>query len=205
MSKIKNFIFDFGGVLYSIDQKKTLTEFSRLSKQPELLTGLDIGIFYHDPLFLDYEKGNLTSAEFRYILKKRFFIECSDYEFDKAWNATLLAETKEAYNLVSEIKKSGKVILLSNTNEIHYVHFFRQCERLFTLFDDLFISFKIHKRKPEPDIFLYTLDISGFKPHETLFVDDSQQNLNAAKALGINTFLVENDSLSSLSDIVRGI
>ena len=58
------------------------------------------------------------------------------------------------------------------------------------LFEKTYYSHLTGKRKPEPAIFEQVLKENNLKPQETLFIDDSPQHLEAAKKLGIQTFLM---------------
>jgi putative hydrolase of the HAD superfamily len=52
-------------------------------------------------------------------------------------------------------------------------------------FDVLVWSYQLHMAKPDPKIYLYTLQQLGTQPGETLFIDDKQVNVDAAIDLGI--------------------
>ena len=57
-------------------------------------------------------------------------------------------------------------------------------------FDGQVVSFLAGSNKPDRKIFEYAIDHLGITPEETLFIDDSQHNLDAASALGFATALV---------------
>jgi putative hydrolase of the HAD superfamily len=46
-------------------------------------------------------------------------------------------------------------------------------------------SFQLGIAKPDPAIYRHTLDELGSRPEETLFIDDKRENVEAARALGI--------------------
>ena len=52
--------------------------------------------------------------------------------------------------------------------------------------DELYVSYKIGALKPSQQFFKFILDKENVKPEETLFIDDSLNNVQAAKSLGIN-------------------
>ena len=54
-----------------------------------------------------------------------------------------------------------------------------------------YCSFEVGIMKPEPAFFQYMLDDAQIKADETLFLDDSPANIEAAAAFGIQTMLVE--------------
>jgi putative hydrolase of the HAD superfamily len=55
-------------------------------------------------------------------------------------------------------------------------------------FDNCYYSHKIGFKKPNLDSFEYVLKSAGFKPEETVFIDDSEENVLAASKLGIIPF-----------------
>jgi putative hydrolase of the HAD superfamily len=52
-------------------------------------------------------------------------------------------------------------------------------------FDVLVWSYQLHMAKPDPAIYLHTLQKLGTRPNETLFIDDKRVNVDAAIALGM--------------------
>jgi HAD superfamily hydrolase (TIGR01509 family) len=53
------------------------------------------------------------------------------------------------------------------------------------LFDAVVISGEVGMRKPEPEIYLYTLARLGCAPGEAVFVDDLEANIRGAAAVGL--------------------
>ena len=56
-------------------------------------------------------------------------------------------------------------------------------------FEHTFLSYEMHLIKPSAEIFIEVLRFSGIKAQETLFIDDTKENCEAAKQQGINTLL----------------
>ena len=54
-------------------------------------------------------------------------------------------------------------------------------------FDVLVWSFQLRMAKPDPAIYLHTLERLGLQPHEALFLDDKQVNVDAAIAVGMKS------------------
>jgi epoxide hydrolase-like predicted phosphatase len=201
MDKIKNYIFDFGGVLYDIDPEAAIMALSVLSLKSELFKTYDIHSYLNNEINIQFEKGLISPDEFRMKLKKEYFIEADDVSFDEAFNKTLVKLKQGALSFCREIKSKGKLILLSNSNEIHYKLFSGECEDLFRVFDKIYYSFMYGMRKPEPEFYKLVLDEMKLMPHETIFIDDSEQNLIPAEKLGMQTYLF-NPSME-LTDLLR--
>ena len=88
-----------------------------------------------------------------------------------------------------------RILLLSNTNAIHFPHSVRtqitdKGYQIEQLIDKCYLSYEIHLSKPQPEIFRFLLDTEQLDPAECLFFDDSARNIETAKALGINAMLV---------------
>lgn len=200
---IKTLIFDFGGVLYAIDQQRTLEKWLALSKSPERVREfVREDIFERE--FAQLEKGEITPDQFRRFLRERFALKSTDEEIDDGWNATLIGLREESIPLVKSLKKKYRLLLLSNTNQIHYHHFEPQCRSLFSLFDKRYLSFEMGLRKPDREIFEAVIRDKNLIPEEAVLIDDSPENLVAPSELGILTYLAErNQSLEKLVDFLR--
>ncbi|GHA34788.1 haloacid dehalogenase [Salinimicrobium marinum] len=184
---IKTIIFDFGDVFINLDKAATLRELEKL----------EIRSFSEEDLKqnMEYEKGLLTSDEFlnAYI---QSYPHLTIEGFKKSWNSILVDFPKSRLNFIRKLseEKKYKLILLSNTNHIHIdwvkenVEFF---EDFTNCFDEFYLSQEINMRKPEPSIYEYVLKKHDLKPEETLFIDDTKENTDAAAELGIKTWNID--------------
>lgn len=95
-----------------------------------------------------------------------------------------------------ELRKRYRIYLLSNTNPIMWEGVLADEFAKLTpmrredYFDGMVTSFEAKSAKPDAEIFRYTARTLGIRPEETLFFDDSQANVDAARALGFNAVLV---------------
>ncbi|OGU38418.1 MAG: hypothetical protein A2X61_11510 [Ignavibacteria bacterium GWB2_35_12] len=200
---IKNYVLDFGGVLYEINHFASFQDFFLLSKNPELFGDYSMKEYLNDELIIQFEKGLIEPVQFRNKVRGKLLLEAVDELFDKAFNETLIKIKPDAIECVQKLKNKGKVVLLSNTNQIHYEYFQKECEELFSLFDELYFSYLLGARKPEQEIFKILLQKTGFTPNETLFVDDSVENIAVAKDLGFATYMIDGEH--SLSDLINNV
>ena len=58
-------------------------------------------------------------------------------------------------------------------------------------FDQFYLSQEIHLRKPNKDIFDFVLENNNLKPEQCFFVDDTKENTDTAKSLGINVWNID--------------
>lgn len=185
---IKNIIFDFGGVIYDIDHKKTKEAFIGLGISDfESLYGHSV----QTKLFEDFETGKISPTTFRDTIKKHLPKNVSDKEINAAWNALLIGFKTERLELLEKVKKHYRIFLLSNTNQIHYQYYMdelktqNRLKTFNTLFDHLYFSHHIGMRKPDPKIFHYVLFENQIKAKETVFIDDYDLNIKASNTLGL--------------------
>lgn len=100
-------------------------------------------------------------------------------------------------------------LTLSNTNELHWQvctgKFACKGRRVQDYFTRIFLSFQMHLVKPDTEIFREVLKEAGLMAEETLFVDDSEVNCQAAASLGINVFhYIPGDDLAvQLQEIIE--
>lgn len=193
MQKIKNIIFDLGGVFIEI-------YFSKTEKAFKSLGVLNWSQFYTQntasALFENLETGKITPEEFYEGFRKESGTDLTDEQIKEAWNAMLGPFPKERLQWLQEIKKRYNIYLFSNTNRIHYVAFqniFRKSTGEQN-FDDYFIrahySHQLGVRKPYTSSYTKLLEIEKLKPEETLFIDDTAENIVGAKQATLQTILL---------------
>lgn len=193
VSGIKNIVFDLGGVLLNIDPQKTIKAFAKLGM--EQLVG-DNGLSYDHEIFYLMEQGKVTPEEFRNGVRKLLPAKVSDSQIDEAWTAMLLDFPEIRVQLVKNLRNNFKIYLFSNTNAIHVekYHFnFRKQHgfEVSSLFEKDFYSNEIGFRKPSAESFQEIIRLSGINASESLFIDDSKANVEAAIASGLNGFWLE--------------
>ncbi|MEO7992204.1 MAG: HAD family phosphatase [Chryseolinea sp.] len=196
---VKNLIFDLGGVILDLSVDHTLQAFSTVS-------GLEKSVvkerFFSSGGFEEYEKGQLTDAEFRDFVREVYSVKVSDPIIDQCWNAMLRGIPSVKLDLLDQLRSSYQVYLLSNTNNIHLQYIQTKImpslsgdKSLDDYFHRAYYSHLMKKRKPEAEIFEHVLEENGLKANESLFIDDNEANIEGAKALGIKTLHVPTPDL----------
>ena len=197
-AKIKNIIFDLGGVILDIDENIVYKELEKM--------GINISELVRSKEFIDimskFDTGIYTAPTFRKKMKALIGQEkMTDQKFDSIWDAMLLDIPRERIEAIEKVKKHYKIFLMSNTNVIHYDLYVRDLQLRFGYheFDELFnksyFSFAEHLEKPDPRFFELILDHEGLLPEETLFIDDTEANIKVAQSLGIRTYHISREEL----------
>ncbi len=189
-------IFDLGNVLIDVDARKTLAAFESLG-MPHIDDAQISNSHVSAGLFSDYCDGKISTPLFITGLRQQCHISGSDDEIKRAWNAMLGNFRLDALNQVIALRNEGfKLALLSNCNALHTA-FARASFPLPGALDDLFspgavfFSQEIGMSKPNPQTWQKVLAHFNAQPSDAVFYDDSQINVDAAIALGINAFRVD--------------
>lgn len=190
--KVKHLIFDLGGVIINLDTSLTINAFAQLTNKSAQQI-IDFSLSH--PGFHAYEKGEITDADFRNVVRELSDQKLSDDQIDEAWNAMILDLPQERINLLQSLKNHYDLFLLSNTNYIHMLKVNEvRSEASLPEFSELFhqdyYSHLMGKRKPDADIFEQVVDEHNLDPQQTLFLDDNESNIEGAKKLGIQTLHV---------------
>ncbi|HEX3386098.1 MAG TPA: HAD family phosphatase [Mucilaginibacter sp.] len=194
ISNIKNIIFDYGNVIFMLD-------FQKMKRGWESIAISNTDAFFshgvQHPIFDRFDKGLVTPSEFRQFIREKSDNKMlTDEEIDAAWNSLLIGVDKGTHEVLAELNNKYRTFLLSNINPIHYNYIMEYLNREFGfdnndhLFEKTYYSHFIGIRKPDPAIFEKVLKENNLVPEETLFIDDIAANLEAAKALGIQTYLM---------------
>ncbi len=176
---IKAIIFDLGGVLYRIDHSRTREAFAALGNEP------DFSLLSQHRIFDEYDRGRISTPKFLQELRKFYKLNGTDEDMVVAWNALLLGIINKNVMLLQRLREKYPLYLLSNINELHHRAILPECAPLFEIFENKFFSYQLGMRKPDAEIYEAALQSIGYKPSETLFIDDAPQNIASARQQGI--------------------
>ncbi|MEO8414605.1 MAG: HAD family phosphatase [Ginsengibacter sp.] len=193
MEKYEAIIFDLGGVILNIDYHLTRAAFEVIGVKNfhEMYSQADA-----NDLFKNLETGKISEDSFYTALISSTGIDLPTEKIQYAWNAMLLNFREKSLLFLKELKPKYKLFLLSNTNHIHLKEFrkiYLEAERaqpFEALFDKVYYSCEIALRKPDAECYQLVLAENKLEPGRTLFVDDSAQNVEAARILGMQTILL---------------
>jgi len=184
---IRVVFFDAGGVLHTSN-----TEQATDLKQELGLTDDQLSVIYSEYLPL-LGKGLITEDELWVSAHKRFGIRLVK-PHEKLFTRTFETSLKKMtgmYELVESLKSLGlKVALLTNVSP-QYAEVLEKAGH-YQPFDTRILSFEVGAWKPEQQIFKIALDTLEVQPEESLFIDDTDVNVQAAKKLGLHGIVFKN-------------
>lgn len=184
---IKNIIFDFGDVFINLDKQVVVREFVKFGGGFHLLPEIT-------KLNEIYEVGGISSETF--IDQLNLLIpKAGPHEIISVWNAMLLDFPDHRLAFIEELSQaaSHRLFLLSNTNALHipFVEKHMGSDRFHRFknsFEQFYLSHEIGLRKPNKEIYTFVLDRNDLRAEETLFIDDTRENTEAAAELGLKTW-----------------
>lgn len=192
MEKIKNIVFDLGGVIIDLDQARCQAAFRTLGM--ERIAQI-IDPCYPAEMIGKLEKGDIS---FRQACDQMRAIdavpEITDEQIAWAYGEFLEEISIEKLRMIEKLRDQGvHTYVLSNNNPTSM----QVIRRMFTAdghtmddyFDHIYLSYELRELKPSEAIFRKMIAQSGIVPAQTLFIDDGAHNIAMAQKLGFGVYM----------------
>ena len=193
--QIETIVFDFGNVVGFFDHRRATR---RLAEQ----TGLAEDLIYRqamDPeLEIDYESGRISSAEFLRRLKESLGIDQPDHLLGEIYG-DIFWPNNEVCELVPRLAGRYRMVLGSNTTELHSRRFRREFADTLGHFHALVLSHEIGHRKPKREFYEHCQSRAGSPAERCVFIDDLESNIAGAQAAGMHGIVYQPGSLDRKS------
>jgi HAD superfamily hydrolase (TIGR01509 family) len=182
MADVRVLLFDFGNVIGFFDHHRGAAQVAELLRaEPRRVYDFFFGTDLEDR----FDKGLITSDELLVLLRREFDAhEAPAAELERAFGS-IFWRNEPVIEVIRRVPRSVRLMLGSNTNDLHYRNFSRMFADVFERFDRIILSHEVCKRKPDPEFFRVCLDAAGCAPDEMLFLDDKVENVASARSLGI--------------------
>ena len=180
----EHIVFDFGKVLIDIEPRLSGEAFHALGARPSFTVG-ELGYQKHNA-YQAIETGAISPAEFRQAFRQHLRYAALDSSIDAAWNALLLDLQPWLIGPLHRLGKDYHLHVLSNTNRIHIDEVRRRLglrayAEFTRCFQNVFYSYDLGLRKPDPSIYQTVDRLVGIKdPSRVFFLDDNAANVEAA-------------------------
>lgn len=181
---IEAIIFDFGDVFINIDKDYCANELKKI--------GLKEWNEELEALNHDYEIGKIDELQFFEGFQKH--IPSADLiKIREAWNSLLKDFPDKRLEFLQMLAPNYKMYLLSNTDRTHIEKFEHKfgisfAKDFYACFERVYFSFEFGFRKPDVKAFQFIMGNHNLTPKKTLFIDDSLDNIESAKSLGLKTW-----------------
>jgi putative hydrolase of the HAD superfamily len=182
---VKTIVLDFGNVVAFFDHRLTT---NRLAPYAGISADALHEYLFHSSLADDYETGRINTAEFLSRVRETCRLTCTAPYFFKSW-ADIFWPNRDLITLLPELNRSHRLLLASNTNELHTEQFCQQFGSALRHFDEMIFSHRVGAKKPDRAFYEHCERFARCAPEECLFVDDLPANVAGARACGWNAFV----------------
>lgn len=188
--KIKNVVLDLGGIIINLNYDEMYRQFSELIGQQ--VTKENIHEIIGEDLY-KIEKNETSVEGFIWKVQSLKGGNIDATKIIKAYNSLLLDVRPEIFPFLKQLKEKFNLFLLSNTNTIHIQNFLHvKLERAHDIrksewesfFDTVYYSHELGMRKPDHEIYHKIVELENLVPSETIFIDDTIENVSAAIECG---------------------
>jgi putative hydrolase of the HAD superfamily len=177
-------ILDLGNVVAFFDHRQACRQLAALATTGA--TPIDV----YDQIFggsleEDFDCGRLMTPAFIARLRDALHIVAPDDAIAVAWS-DIFRPNDDVVSILPLLKRStSKLVLASNTNDLHYRWLARRMGESFACFDEFVLSFQSGVRKPAPAFFQHCVEAAGVSPRECVYVDDREDFVEVATAMGM--------------------
>lgn len=173
-------VFDLGNVLLPFDYTPAYRKMNLLKEG----LGERFALKYKEnyEIHRKYEKGLIHTEEFLTIMLEWTEGKLLGKEFCRLFS-NIFTRNEELISLLPELKKKYRLMLLSNTNDIHKRYGWGGNNFLVN-FEKLFLSHEVKALKPEKEIYQTVQNYTQVPAGEHIFVDDIKEYADGAKACG---------------------
>ena len=197
---IKNIVFDFGQVLVKFVPADIVSHHTTDTQTARLIEDVVFDRVYWNKL----DAGEVSDDEAVYAFRTQL-PACARDLGERVFRSWIdhLPPIPGMWELVAELDRRGvPLYLLSNIS----THFAERADEFPVLkhFRKCIYSGLCRMTKPDTAIFRHLLAECDIRPDETLFIDDSPQNIEGARACSIHTYQFTGDA-DALRAHLRGV
>lgn len=178
---IRTIIFDLGNVIIPFDFRRGYALLEAdcgipATEIPERLRATG--------LVPRFESGQMAPREFVGAVNEALGIGVSFDRFCEIWSSIFLPETLVSFELVTKLRERYRVMVLSNTNAIHF-EMVREAYPILEQVDHFILSHEVGAMKPEDAIYDAALAAAQAEPGECFFTDDIAAYVEGARRKGM--------------------
>lgn len=198
---IRTLIFDLGRVIVPFDFRRGYEAMSRRCGLPpdEVRSRLA-----SDGLVRAFESGAMGVREFHRRVQELLETDVPFDEFREIWFSIFLPETLISDEFLEKLHSRRRTVLLSNTNALHF-EMIRERYPILRHFDAFVLSCEVGAMKPDPRIYEAALAAAGCAPGECFYTDDIPEFVEAARRIGIDAVVFQNQEQLERELAARGV
>ena len=179
---IKTVIFDLGKVLIPFDFARGYRAMEKFCDYPAAEIPKRIAA---TDLVHRFETGLVEPRDFVEQLSRMLGLRGTYEQFCEIWSSIFLPDTLVPESLLASLAERYRLLVLSNTNAIHF-DMVRQNYPLLRHFHDLVLSYEVKAMKPSPAIYREAIARAQCRPEECFYTDDIPAYVEGARREGID-------------------
>ncbi|MDQ2946178.1 MAG: HAD family phosphatase [Acidobacteriota bacterium] len=179
---IKTIILDLGNVIVPFDFKRGYAQMALSCRYPAAEIP---GRIRSSDLVTRFESGQIDARSFVAQLSAILELDITYEGFCDVWMSIFLPEPLIPESLIQKLGEKHRLLLLSNTNEIHFP-MLREAYPMLGRFDDHILSYQVGALKPSAKIYREAIARAHCRPEECFFTDDIPAYVEAAREHGID-------------------
>lgn len=195
---IKNVIFDLGNVVVKLKWNIVLDKYSDNETDKKLLED----VIFNSIEWVKLDEGTIDKKDAIEIMLSKLPIHLHNacLNIMKEWQEGLIVNLQTIEFIKNLREKGYKTYILSNA-PLDIPDFLERND-LNKYFDGKVISAQEKVSKPNRKIYELILNRFSLNPNESLFLDDKQENIDAAISCGINGYVFDYNNFDTfLNDI----
>ena len=150
-----------------------------------------------------FETGLIEPREFVHRISDALGLGVTYEEFCSIWSC-IFQHALVPESMLEGLAKRYRLLLLSNTNAIHFESIRRKYP-LLRRFHGLVLSYEVRAMKPQREIYQAVLDMAGCPPGECFYTDDIAEYVAAARRLGMDAVQFHSAAQLQREMAARGI
>ena len=175
-------LFDLGRVVIDIDITRTIACWAaHAGCDPRLIEER----FRRDVSYRRHEVGEIDMAEFFAGLKAACEFDLSYEQFVEGWNDIFIGEMPGMADLLKRAARQVPLYAFSNTNPDHEAVWSQRFADILSNFQKIFVSSTIRLRKPDAAAYDHVVKAIGVPAERIVFFDDAIENVEGARARGL--------------------
>lgn len=181
MQALKTIIFDLGNVIIPFDFRRG---YALLESHVNIAAAEIPERIRLTGLVPELESGRIAPRDFVEAINRSLDTQLSYETFCEIWSSIFLPDTLIPIELVQRLREKYRLLVLSNTNAIHFEMVW-EAYPILRHFDHLILSHEVKAMKPEPAIFAAAIAAAHAEPGECFFTDDIAAYVEAARQAGL--------------------
>ena len=188
---VEALLFDLGGVVIEIDFTRAFALWAACAGEP-----IDTvqARFSFDAFYERHERGEIHVREYFASLRSSLGLDLSDDEFARGWTAIYVGEIPATAALLRRLKDRVPLYAFTNSNPTHQHVWAKDYADILRCFRKVFVSSEMGQRKPQPEAFAAIAADIGVRLDRILFFDDTLDNVEAARAIGMPAIHVQSSA-----------